>query len=400
LSVARNISILGATGSIGTQTLDVVRLNSEAFNVTALTANKNANLAIEQIREFRPDFVAIADPETAENVKEAVSDLCQIEVGEAALVKAASYPSADIVVAALVGFSCLKPLLAAIGCGKDVAIANKESLVAAGSLVKEALGQSASRLVPVDSEHNSLFQCLQNSKKGVRRVLITASGGPFLHHSKEQLMEVSPNEAVRHPRWDMGAKISIDSATLMNKGLEVIEAAVLFDLPARMIEVLVHPQSLVHGMVEYLDGSTHVVMYEPDMKVAISDALSRLASCSSDKPFHSESLNSGCSFLDFSSGRTLEFIPPDFQRFPCLKLAYRSLEIGGCAPLVLNAANEVAVESYLAEKIGFLQIPMLVEAVLGQYDGQELGSVDDILYRDSWAREQARCWLREYGHSK
>ena len=391
MSSPRRLSILGSTGSVGTQTLDVVRLNPDVFEVYALSANKNADLILTQIREFKPSVVAIADADTAHYVKREVGASVDVRSGIEAIEDISTDSNVDIVVAALVGFACLKPVLRALESGKDVAIANKESLVAAGSLLKRAIASSSARLVPVDSEHNSLYQCLQNSKRGFRRMIITASGGPFLHHSLEELRRVTPAEAIKHPRWDMGAKISVDSATLMNKGLEVIEAAVLFDLEPDEIEVLVHPQSIVHGLLEYLDGSTHAVMYEPDMKVPIADALGRLNNTSNNQSF--KSIPNGCKYLDFSIQRTLEFMPPDLERFPCLKLAYDSLRKGHAAPTILNAANEVAVEAYLAENISFIQIPVLVEEVLAKYDGKELASVDDILHWDSWARELALEWV-------
>lgn len=379
------LAILGSTGSIGTQTIDVVRENPDKFEVVSLTANKNHDLLLEQVKEFKPSYVALACPQAAEHA-DLFKSLCNFEVGEQAVVDAGLLPSVDTVMMALLGFSAVKPTLAAIKNGKDIALANKESLVAAGDLLKAALAESTSKLVPVDSEHNSLYQCLEAREEKVRRVMITASGGPFLHFTQEQLSKVTAEQAVKHPRWSMGAKISVDSSTLMNKGLEVIEAAVLFDFTADKIEVLVHPQSVMHGMVEFEGGSSVAVLYEPSMKVPIAHALSALSR-------DSEQLKSGSAFLDFSKPRSLEFFPPDLVRFPCLKLSYDALRAGASAPLVLNAANEVAVAAFLDKKLNYQQIPKLVEHVLAQYDGKACITVDEIFAKDIWARESANQWL-------
>jgi len=382
------LAILGSTGSIGTQTLDVVRENPEAFEVISLTANRNAALLLEQVKEFKPKFVALADEQQQ---MEAFEGLCVYGAGEQAVIDAGLLPEVDTVMMALLGFSALKPTLKAIEAGKDIALANKESLVAASSQLKAALKQSSTKLVPVDSEHNSLYQCLHARDEKVRRVMITASGGPFVNFTKEQLLEVTPEQAVKHPRWNMGAKISVDSSTLMNKGLEVIEAAVLFDLPAEQVEVLVHPQSVLHGMVEFEGGASVAVLYEPSMKVPIAHALSVLGAKTK------EPLKSGNAFLDFSEARSLEFFQPDLSRFPCLKLCYDALNTGGSAPLVLNAANEVAVEAFLAKKISYAQIPKLVEQVLAQYDASSCSSIEEIFEKDLRARESAQNWVSTFG---
>lgn len=386
-----NLCVLGSTGSIGRQTLDVVRANPERFRVISLAAHANVEQIVEQAREFRPDFVALSDKDAAREAERRLGSEFNIGGGEEAVLHAATLASVHTVVAAIVGFAGLEPVLAAIGQGKHIALANKESLVAGGPLVQKLLKESSSVVVPVDSEHNSVFQCLlaRGNTKSLRRIILTASGGPFLNMEREALVKARPVEAVRHPRWNMGAKISVDSATLMNKGLEVIEASVLFDLPGEQVEVLIHPQSLVHGFVEYLDGTVLAALFETDMRVPISFALSYLLS---DDPRFSpgcQAVSSGVSFLDLAAKGDLQFFAPDREKFPALALCYQALETGGTMPAVVNAANEVAVNAYLREEIGFTEIHEVIVEVMGQHSSSDPRTVEDVVIADSWARDCA-----------
>ncbi len=387
---SRSLAILGSTGSIGQQTLEVVRANASRFDVRVLVAGgANLELLLAQCQEFRPAIVAVQDG-AAESIRDQLPEGTTLTLGEEAVAQAACDPQVHTVVAAIVGFAGLRPTLEAIKAGKHIALANKECLVAAGSLVKNALAQSKSMLVPVDSEHSSLFQCMLGRKDRPRRMTITASGGPFLHRSAAEVYEAKPEEATKHPCWDMGAKISVDSAHLMNKGLEIIEAAVLFDFKASELEVLVHPQTIVHGLVEYGDGAVLAALYPADMKVPIAFALSYLDAEEPKKVPGELLVSSGASFLDLASSADLQFFAPDFQRFPALRLAYQALEQGEPWPAILNAANERAVELYLQGNIAFGQIPELVEAVLNAGESWDVPqSLQELFALDARARELA-----------
>ncbi len=375
------LAVLGSTGSIGTQTLEVVRANPGRFEVAGLAAGANIALLAEQIREFSPKYVVTGSEESALELR--TSGFSSVLSGREACEKMASAGDIDIVVGAIVGFEGLYSVLAAAKNGKRIALANKECLAAAGSLLMGEAKRSGAEIVPVDSEHSSIYQCLnrRGAHEEPRRVIITASGGPFLRTPFEELAGVKPEAALKHPTWSMGAKNTIDSATLMNKGLEVIEAAVLFDLPPEKIEVLVHPESIVHGFVEYGEGSVVATMFVPDMRVPIAYALKTLApECSA--------LGSGASWLDLRQ-RALNFQTPDGKRFPALSLAYQALRMGGSAPAILNAANESAVESFLSGGIGFLDIPAVVQQVLETETKRNIERIEDVVGSDTDARQSA-----------
>jgi len=377
----KNLAILGATGSIGVSTLEIVAAYPERFRVVTMTGGRNLLKLAEQVRLVKPRQVAVIAEADALRLQQLLGgEAPQILHGVEGLVACATHPEVDMVVSAIVGAAGLIPTYAAIEAGKDIALANKETLVAAGPLVMASAARHGVRLFPVDSEHSAIFQSLQGHRKtDVRRLILTASGGPFRSHSLEQLQQVTPRQALAHPNWDMGRKISIDSATMMNKGLEVIEARWLFDLPAGKIDVHIHPQSIVHSMVEYTDGSVIAQMGVPDMKTPIAYALS-----------HPERLPLVLPPLDLCRIGSLTFAEPDPQRFPCLDLAYRALELGGTAPAVLNAANEVAVEAFLDGQIPFMAIADLIQRVLVLHQPQELAHLDVVLKADVWGREEAR----------
>ncbi len=385
-----NIAILGSTGSIGQQTLSIIRENRDRFRVTALAARSDIELLENQAREFEPDFIAVADEPSAAALKRALGSRFEIGAGPQAVSYAASLSSVHTVVGAIVGFSCLSPVLAAINAGKHIALANKESLVAGGELLRQELSASSSVIVPVDSEHNSIFQCLRGrDDNDLRRIILTASGGPFFGMELADLADVSPEDAVKHPRWEMGAKISVDSATLMNKGLEVIEAARLFNLPAEQIGVLIHPQSVLHGLVEYHDGSVSAILSETDMRAPISYALGFLFS---DDPANTPGLRlerNGVRALNLAEKQCLEFFEPDRVQFPALDLCFAALKKGGNAPIVLNAANEVAVESFLERKLSFTDVTRVVESVVNEQGHGTSSSVEEILDVDRRARKRA-----------
>lgn len=351
----QGLSILGSTGSIGTQTLEVVRLFPDRLRVRALTAHSNAALLIEQALEFQPDCVVLGDEGELETVREALGGTeIRVLCGSEGLSEAATLPEADTVVAAVVGFAGMEPVLAAIKAGKRIALANKETLVVAGALVGRLVREHGATLIPVDSEHSAIFQCLVGEpENSVERLILTASGGPFRTRPRDTFDAITRDEALQHPNWSMGAKITIDSATMMNKGLEVIEARWLFDLGADRIDVLVHPQSIIHSMVAFADGSTKAQLGVPDMKVPIQYALSYPTRW--DAPHER---------LDWTALQCLDFETPDLEKFPCLRLAYEALRKGGTAPAVLNAANEAAVALFLNERLRFVDIPRVIEAVL------------------------------------
>lgn len=379
----RGLAILGATGSIGTQTLDVVRLFPERFDVRVLTCGSNVELLAEQVREFRPECVAVGAPEHAAALEWALSGDADpsVVVGEGGLCDVATRSDVDVVMGAVVGFAGLRPMLEALEAGKQVALANKETLVVGGALITRALERGDGRLLPVDSEHSAIFQCLAGeAEQNVERILLTASGGPFWEQAPETFEDITVAEALDHPNWSMGAKITIDSATMMNKGLEVIEAKWLFDVPLDHIEVLVHPQSIVHSMVVFSDGAVKAQLGVPDMKVPIQYALSYPARW----PAPHER-------LDWSEISKLTFEQPDTGKFPCLRLAYEAIDAAGTAPAILNAANEVAVQRFLDEQIGFPDIPRVIERALEALPFTSTPSLDDLYAAD----EEARRFVEE-----
>jgi len=387
----RNIAVLGATGSIGGNTLDVIARHPERFRASVLTAHRQVEALVALCVQHRPDLAVIADPALEADLSRrltAAGVRCEIASGHAALTAAASGNLCDTVVAAIVGAAGLESTLAAARAGKHLLLANKESIVMAGPLLLHAVAAGGGALVPVDSEHNAIFQCLPGGRpdlrrSGVRRLVLTASGGPFRGRTRAELADITPDQACKHPNWVMGRKISVDSATLMNKGLEVIEAHHLFGAPAEAIDVVVHPQSLVHSMVEYVDGSVLAQLGNPDMRTAIAHALA-----------WPERVESGVPSLDLAACAPLQFEPPDLTTFRCLALAFQALRTGGDAPAVLNAANEVAVEAFLAGALPFLSIADVVEAVLAELPAQAVVDVETLCERDRMAREAARRVLR------
>ena len=375
----KKISILGSTGSIGTQTLDVVRKNRDKFEVVAISANSSINLLLEQIKEFKPRYVAVYNENSAKELKEMIPSDIKIEVlsGMEGLITISSLDEIDVLLTAIVGMIGLVPTLEAIKKGKTIALANKETLVTAGQLVMEEAKKRNVAILPVDSEHSAIFQCLNGeSKKEIESIILTASGGPFRGKSKNDLINVTKNEALKHPNWSMGRKISIDSSTLMNKGLEVIEAKWLFDVNPDKIDVVVHPQSIIHSMVQFVDSSIIAQMGCPDMKLPIQDALT-----------YPERILNDFERLDFSKLSSLTFEKPDLNTFPCLKLAYDSLNMGGTYSAVLNAANEVLVNEFLEDKIKFYDIPYYIEKTLDAHKSIEKPTLEEILYTDNWSRE-------------
>lgn len=379
----RRISILGSTGSIGTQTLDVARnLGTE---VLGLSANSSIELLEKQIREFQPRAVSVGNEELAQNLTKRIHGMdVDIYYGLEGLKKIASMEEVDTVVTSVVGVAGLIPTMEAIGKGKNIALANKETLVAGGQIVMAEAQKQGVEILPVDSEHSAIFQSLMgNNKKNVSKILLTASGGPFRGMKKEELKSVTLEQALKHPNWSMGSKITIDSATMMNKGLEVIEAKWLFGMEAEQIEVLVHPQSIIHSAVEYIDGSVIAQLGSPDMRIPIQFALT-----------YPERNTNSFSKLDFFKTPNLTFEKPDYEAFPCLRLAFEALRIGGTMPVVLNAANEIAVSLFQGRKIGFLDIPRIIEAVMGRHTVNIMPSLDDIIEVDNWAREETRRQLK------
>jgi len=398
MSDKQNLVILGSTGSIGISTLDVVARHPEKFAVVALTARRQVEAIFEQCLKFRPKFAVMLEPPAAEalsgKLKRAGSD-CEVLCGIEAMETVAALPDVNAVMAAIVGIAGLRPTLAAARAGKKILLANKESLVTAGPIFMDAVRAGAATLLPIDSEHNAIFQALpqnyagQPRVSGVRRILLTASGGPFRTRSLGELAAVTPAQACAHPNWVMGQKISVDSATMMNKGLEVIEAHWLFNAAASQIEVVIHPESVIHSLVEYIDGSVIAQLGNPDMRTPIAYALA-----------HPERIAAGVPFLDLPKLGTLRFEHPDVVRFPCLRLAYEALRAGMRAPTALNAANEVAVASFLAGELGFLQIPQLIEAVLERLDNRPLINIADVLDADRDARIDAAQWIEKTQQSR
>lgn len=374
--MAKNISILGSTGSIGTQTLDVVR-EIGGINVKAITANNNIELLEKQIREFKPDIAAVMNEEMAEKLKERVKDCgTKILSGIDGLIEAAVYKESDTVVTSVVGNIGIVPTFEAIKAGKNIALANKETLVSAGELIINAVKKYGVKLYPVDSEHSAIFQCLRgNEDNKIRRILLTASGGPFRGRKREELLNVRAEDALKHPNWSMGKKVTIDSASLMNKGLEVIEAKWLFGVDVEDIEVLIHPQSIVHSAVEYEDGAVIAQMGEPDMKVPIQYALT-----------YPKRVKNSFPKIDFAQRNSLTFEKPDMDTFKCLSLAYRAIKTGGTMPTVMNGANEMAVAAFLENKIGFLDIADIIEKTMMSYNVKYDYAVEDLVEADKWAR--------------
>jgi 1-deoxy-D-xylulose-5-phosphate reductoisomerase len=385
----KRISLLGSTGSIGVSTLDVVESHPEEFTVTALAAGRNVPLLKKQIDRYRPLLAAVADEEHARELIRLLGTRSATAVffGREGYREAAA-ADADMVVSAMAGAAGLLPTLDAIEAGRDIALANKETLVMAGGIVLRKAGEKGVNIIPVDSEHSAVFQCLQGHRReDIRRIILTASGGPFLNASQSELKAVTPALALLHPNWKMGRKITIDSATMMNKGLEVIEAAWLFGIPLTAIDVLIHPQSIVHSLVEYRDGSMMAQLGAPDMRIPIAYALSFPRRLVRTEPR-----------LDLSLVGTLAFCRPDPSRFPSLKLAYAAAQKGGTMPAVLNAANECAVAAFLDERIGFIDICSVSEKVLDRHCIQEEPNIGDILAADRWAREETEQTIKGIKH--
>ncbi|MDH3910406.1 MAG: 1-deoxy-D-xylulose-5-phosphate reductoisomerase [Rhodospirillales bacterium] len=379
LAAPRRVTVLGSTGSIGCNTVDLIERNPEAFEIEALTAHQNVALLVDQARRLGPRLAVIADESRYGELKEALAGTgIDVAAGREALVEAADRP-ADWVMAAIVGAAGLAPTLAAVRRGVSIALANKETLVCAGSLMVAEIARHGATVLPVDSEHNAIFQVLETRHPdAVERIVLTASGGPFRDLSRKAMADVTPDQAVAHPNWDMGAKISVDSATMMNKGLELIEAHHLFGLPEPQIEILVHPQSVVHSMVSYIDGSVLAQLGQPDMRTPIAYALAWPAR-----------MTAPVDRLDLAAIGQLTFEAPDPDRFPALRLARQALCAGGSAPTILNAANEIAVQGFLSGRIGFLKIAEIVEQALEAIPAAALNSLDDVQQVDREARDLA-----------
>ncbi len=382
----KRLAVLGSTGSIGVNTLDIVRQFPEQLEVVSLSAGRNIQLLKEQISQFQPKIVSVLNKELSEALRKDLPHLpVDIVHGVEGLIQVATHPEVDQVVSAIVGAVGLIPTLSAVKTGKTIALANKESLVMAGKILMEEAKQNNVQILPVDSEHSAIFQSLLGHRReDVHRLILTASGGPFLNLPISRLQEVTVKEALNHPHWEMGKKITIDSASLMNKGLEVIEAHWLFDIPVEKIVVQIHPQSVVHSMVEYIDGSIIAQMGITDMRIPISYALS-----------FPHRLPLTLPPLDLPQCGAITFLPPDPERFPCLALAYQSIQIGETMPAILNATNEVAVNAFLEGSIKFTDIPLLLRRVMEEHDVKKIHTIEDILKTDHWARERARAILSE-----
>jgi 1-deoxy-D-xylulose-5-phosphate reductoisomerase len=381
------IVILGSTGSIGTQALDVISRMPDRFRVMGLAAGRNVDLLESQIRKFQPAVASLAIASAVDELRSRQVQGTEILSGHTGLDEMVRRDDVHLVLNAIVGADGIAPTLAAIQAGKDVALANKETLVAAGSVIMAAAKEQRVRVLPVDSEHNAIFQCLQSTNgKYLRKIILTASGGPFRQSSLGELEKVTVEQALAHPTWNMGGKVTIDSATLMNKGLEVIEAYWLFAVPAKKIEVVVHPQSIIHSLVELTDGSVLAQLGVADMRLPIQYALT-----------YPERLPSPVRTLSLAEVGNLEFERPDTERFPCLSLAYKALEAGGTYPTALNAANEVAVEAFLREQIGFMDIPRLVSDALERHRGVSNPDIQDILEIDAAVRRDCTIDIRQLG---
>jgi 1-deoxy-D-xylulose-5-phosphate reductoisomerase len=379
----KRLAILGSTGSIGVNTLEIVGRFREEFEVLALAAGTNIPLLREQIKAFKPRLVSVLDREHARALKEKGIEVVS---GEEGLIQAATFPGVDLLVSAVVGSVGIRPLLAAIEAGTDIALANKESMVIAGEIIVKKAHEKGAAILPIDSEHSAIFQALGSKRggEGIKRIILTASGGPFYNMSAEAFKKVTPREALAHPIWQMGPKISVDSATLMNKGLEVIEAHWFFRVPPERIEVVIHPQGVVHSLVEYVDSSIIAQLSIPDMRIPIAYALSYPKRLAMDLPV-----------LNLQKLNHLTFDPPDVEKFPSLKLAYEALETGGTLPAVLNAANEKAVEAFLEGRIGFDRIPAVVAATMQGHKAISLRDIETVLEAERWAKTKALQLIRE-----
>jgi len=387
----KKITVLGATGSIGVSTLDVIRRNSSQYSVFALTAHTSIDILKDQILIHKPDYAVVVDEEASQALKSELKKLnvaTEVLAGSSALEEVASATAVDYVMAAIVGAAGLLPTLAAANAGKRVLLANKEALVMSGNFFINAVLENNAELLPIDSEHNAIFQCLPPKSgptglvQGVEKILLTGSGGPFRTIPLSELEKVTPDQACAHPNWDMGRKISVDSATMMNKGLELIEASYLFSMPAEDIEVVIHPQSVIHSMVQYIDGSVIAQLGNPDMRTPIAHALA-----------WPDRIASGVAPLDIVNIARLDFEKPDYKRFPCLKLAQNAINQGGAAPAILNAANEIAVEAFLGKKIGFTDIHQTIAYTQEKLVAHSLASIDDVLKVDQQAREIALDYI-------
>jgi len=382
----KRVVIIGATGSIGTSTCDVIDSLPGRFDVVGLAAGSNGELLAERVEKYRPQVVAVADDATAERYRDALTRYgATLFAGSEGVARVAAWPEADTVVCAAVGASGLDPLFAAIDAGHTVALANKEPLVMAGELVMARASERGVAVLPVDSEHNALFQCIDGCRPDdVRRIILTASGGPFYRATRDELANIEPEQAVNHPTWRMGRKVSVDSATLMNKGLEIIEATWLFGMPLDKIEVLIHPQSIVHGIVEFVDGGMVAYVSRPDMRIPIQCALT-----------WPERLETAFERLDIVGSAPWTFAEPEVSQFPCLDLARRAAQAGGTFPAVLNAANEVAVESFMEKEIGFLDIARVVERTVSAHTESDSFSLEVVKMADKWARIEAGRLIAE-----
>jgi 1-deoxy-D-xylulose-5-phosphate reductoisomerase len=391
----QNLAIFGSTGSVGTSTLDVVARHPDLFNVYALSASTSVDTLLEQCIAHQPKIAIMASSHSAQELTGKLAKLgqshIQVQAGESALLDLASNQEVDSVMSAIVGAAGLLPTLEAVRAAKRVLIANKEPLVMTGDLFMREAGKSGATILPIDSEHNAIFQCLPDGRFscGVRRVQLTASGGPFRGRIWSELSNITPDQACAHPNWSMGRKISVDSATMMNKGLELIEAAALFSIPASEVEIIIHPQSIIHSLVEYQDGSFLAQLGAPDMRIPIAHALS-----------WPDRISSGAATLSLTDIARLDFQKPDMANLPCLRLARRAAEEGGTAPAVLNAANEVAVDSFLAEKISFTAIPTIIEKVMDSMPAIGLVSVEAVLQIDNEARERAVAVIESPHHKR
>ena len=378
----KKITILGSTGSIGLNALSVIEKNPQRFQVEALAAGRNIKLLNKQIEKFKPKVVSVSTKESAYKLRETLNAKSKVKIfyDEEGLKDIASFPSADIVISAISGSAGLIPTIAAIEAGKDIALANKETMVMAGDIVTKKAIKKGVKIIPVDSEHSAIFQCLEGyNNRNIRRIILTASGGPFLNFTRKELEKVNLSQTLRHPKWKMGKKITIDSASMMNKGLEVIEAKWLFNVDIGDIDVLIHPQSIVHSMVEFIDGAFLAQMGVPDMKIPIAYALTYPERIMNDLPS-----------LNLAKTGNLEFFKPDKKKFPCLGIAYVACLCGGTAPAVLNAADEIAVSAFMENKIRFIDLPEIIEKILSRHDSIKDPSLDDILQADLWARKETK----------
>ena len=376
----KKLAILGSTGSIGQQTLDIVQFHPDRFEVVAIAAGRNIDLARQQALQFRPKLVSVADDQLAQQLRIDLPDSIRVISGMSGIIEVATHIDVNFVVNALVGSMGLQPTLAAIRAGKTIGLANKETLISAGHLVKQALEQYKVQLLPIDSEHSAIFQCLNGEqRRHVNKIILTASGGSFRNLNRDQLHDVTVDQALQHPNWSMGAKITIDSATMVNKGLEIIEAHWLFDMPYEQIEVIIHPESIVHSMVEFEDRSIIAQLGHHDMRIPIQYALT-----------WPERFQSPTESLNFAQVGHLQFRALDFQRSPCVKYAYTAGQLGGTAPTVFNAANEIAVDRFIKGEIRFLNIEDIIEHTMNIHQPVQNPNLEEILYWDEWARNTAR----------